>query len=501
MSSGWSAGERSEPERQTDDTARKIGYVLLFAWQKTRNILGLRDSSISAGILVRIESEKVRKMDDSGKCNVSIISVFRRYWWVFAVIVAVIVLTLFRVATVRQDAESNLPASGLPPLAQPPADEQQPEATTPPVSNAKPTADNSELPYPQDVEGLARYHGANGRKNIGDAEVFWQKGADNFIDFISKETFEQGIYRTYIPSELWWASKGYESTIPSHPDIIRLLRRTRRFSKLVAQVITAREQGNVIDLVETISRTISRFVRERRTVEGKIMSMIEAEPDAFTDSATREQSSRLAKLTSGVGSTGFEVVEPHVPMSLRGTELGVVASVFLLGLSEQPAAIAPIMEVLAYDDKPIVNALCAACYPDEPQGQGREHILTTCVFANRAVVADALDRILVACADNEAINQEAMTVARQYRQWRDGQDLPDREIQQTFTFDSPTTPYHLPGAITGVKEGAQTYEFELPVMLWEKTNPNAVVGYRLNEDTIGTIIDWGERFNATLKAQ
>jgi hypothetical protein len=106
----------------------------------------------------------------------------------------------------------------------------------------------------------------------------------------------------------------------------------------------------------------------------------------------------------------------------------------------------------------------------------------------------------VACADNQALNEDALSVARQYKIWRDSQDLPDREVVQAFTFDSPTTPYHLPGMTSGVKEDVETYELDLPLPLWQEYL-NEAPNYRLNEETIGTIIEWGERFNAALKGQ
>ncbi|HUT31783.1 MAG TPA: hypothetical protein VMX13_18490 [Sedimentisphaerales bacterium] len=95
----------------------------------------------------------------------------------------------------------------------------------------------------------------------------------------------------------------------------------------------------------------------------------------------------------------------------------------------------------------------------------------------------------------KAAQSLSQPAARQYKMRRDSQELPDREVVQAFTFDSPTTPYHLPGAITSVKEDAETYELDLPLPLWEG-DPKTVPHYRLNEETIERIIDWAERFQA-----
>ncbi|HUT28516.1 MAG TPA: hypothetical protein VMX13_01900 [Sedimentisphaerales bacterium] len=436
-------------------------------------------------------------MKDIGKQSRSISPIFRRYWWVFAVIVGLIVLALFRVATVHQEGESKLPAPTLAPLADVPESQAKLEVNAPARTRIDIATDHLELPYPQDVEALARYHGTKGRKNIRDAQAFWQKGADNYIDFLRDETFEQSSYHTHIPSEFWWVATGSNSPRAPHPDVIRSLVRTRRFSKVIAQVIEARQQGNVVDLVETISRNVSRLIQERRAVEQTLMRMMESEPEVFSKRRTRQDETRIATLTSGEGSTGFEDVD--IPMSLHGAQLGIAANTFLLGLTGLPDAVRPIMDILAYQDRPMIDALCACeCFTDQPNE--KEAMAAAHVFANRAVVADALDRILVACADNQALNEDALSVARQYKTWRDSQDLPDREVIQAFTFDSPTTPYHLPGMISGGKEDAQAYELELPLPLWQEYL-NEAPNYRLNEETIGTIIEWGERFNATLKGQ
>jgi hypothetical protein len=54
--------------------------------------------------------------------------------------------------------------------------------------------------------------------------------------------------------------------------------------------------------------------------------------------------------------------------------------------------------------------------------------------------------------------------------------------------------------ITGGKEDAQTYELELPLTLWQQ-DYSTVSDYTLKEETIASIIDWAERFNAALKGQ
>ena len=434
-------------------------------------------------------------MDNSGRRNLSRIYKFAGYWWFLAIIAILIMLAIVKVSTVTQDIESGVPAPTPQQSMEVTAISGKPEVNSPVAPEVQLTIDDLELPIPEDVKALARYYGTSGRKNIRDAEVFWQKGADQYIDFLRNETFEQGCYRTYIKSEFQSVAKSYEPHSPAHPDIIRYLARTRRFSKLLSQVNKAKHQGNIVDLVQTISQTVSRLIQQRRDVENNIINMMETEPDAFTARATKDQQSHLAHLIPGVGSTGFVSAENALPMSLQGAQSAVVANTLLLGLSAHPSAVRPIMDILDYDDRPTINALCA-CERFSDQPGEKEVMNANLVFANRAVAADALDRILVACADNKTLSQEALSAARQYKMWRDTQDLPEREVIQAFTFDSPTTPYHLPGMITGVKKNANTFEFELPLMLWERMDWNTPVDYRLNEDTIGRIIDWAERFHA-----
>jgi hypothetical protein len=429
-------------------------------------------------------------MNETRKPELSIIGKFRWYVAIMAIITIGIILIQLRSPDVREEVESKAVLPNSQSIVEIPDISINSKANTPEVSEVEATIDNLELPIPEDVEALARYYGTDGRRNIRDTEVFWQKGADLYIDFLKNETFEQSAYRIYIKSEFQWVTREFDPHRPSHPDIIRYLARTRRFNKLLFHVIEARQQGNIDALVETMDRNISRFMQERSAVEQEIISMIETEPQAFSDNATRDQGHRVSKLIPGVGSTGFETVA--IPMSLQGAQFGAVANTFLLGLTAHPGAVKPIMDILGYKDRPIIEKLT------EVFGRPEEYMNARLAFANRAVLADALDRILVACCENDHINQNALNLSRQYKQWRDSQNLPDREIQKTFTFDSPQTPYHLPGMITGSRQEPETFEFELPLVLWERLDFNQPVTYRLKEDTIQEIIDWAERFNAAL---
>jgi hypothetical protein len=400
-------------------------------------------------------------------------------------------LAIVKVATMRRAGPVEIPAPAAAPIAKAPAGEAKPEVDAPPVSEAELPADDRELPYPQDVEAVARYHGTSGRKDIGDAEFFWQKGADMYIEFLDGETFEQGIYRAYMKSELLVVAGDMDQIVPGHPDIVRLLVRTRRVSKLIDQVNEARGRGDTGRLVEAMDTVVKRLMAERREVEQTLEQMMETEPESFTSAATEEQRYRVIDLSAGYALTGFDVAEGVIPMSLHGTQYGIVTNCFLLGLTEDQRAVSTLLEVLSYNDEPFIKKFAEAC--GDETGLVREWSL----LANRVVIADALDRILVAASGGEGPAGEAGTLTRQYQQWRLGQDLGSRKGVQVYAYDSPRTPYHLPGSIMGAGKAAAYFEVELPLALWQ----DAPRQYRLNEEAITKIIEFGERFQAALGAK
>jgi len=403
-------------------------------------------------------------------------------------IAVVIMLAVLKLTTMRRGGPTDIPAPPAPPIPEAPADEPKPEVNGPTVPKAELPADDRELPYPHDVEAVARYHGTSGRRNIRDAEVVWQERADVYIEFLDAETFEQGIYRAYMKSELLVVVGDMDQPVPGHPDIIRLLVRTRRVSKLIEQVNEARAGGDTARLVEAMDSVVKRFMAERREVEQNLERMIETEPESFTRAATEEQRYRVIDLGAGYGLTGLDVAEGVIPMSLHGTQYGIVTNCFLLGLTEDHRAVSTLLEVLSYNDKPFIKKFAEAC--GDKAGLVREWSL----LANRVVIADALDRILLAASGGDGPTGEAGDLARQYEQWRGDQKLGSRKVVRVYAYDSPRTPYHLPGRIMGAGNVAAYFEVELPLALWQ----DAPRQYRLNEEAITKIIEFGERFQAAL---
>ena len=438
-------------------------------------------------------------MSDRTKRSVPKVGTFRHYWWGFAIVAIAILLGVLKTATVQEDSDWNATAPVSAPLAEIPAGGDRPEAAVPAPAQVEAATDNLELPIPEDVQAIARYFGTSGRKNIGDAAVLWQKRGDKYIDFLRNETFEQGIRRAYMISELLAVTKSMDQMCPQHPDIVRLLARTRRMSKLIWEVNEARQHGDTGRLVESINSAINRFVKERRALERTIEDLIETEPDSFTGKASREQMLRVSRLARGFGLIGLDVPEGVIPMSLQGTQFGIVTSCFLLGLAEDGQGVPTLLDVLSYNDKRFIEKLA------DVWGLGNELVASELALANRLVIADALDRILVVYSRGETGTAQARALANQYEQWRRGQQLAPREVMKVFTYDSPTTPYHLPGMILGVKKGAKTFPLKLPVVLWQEqgSKPNVAdrlndIGYRVNEEVVTGIIDWARRFDKVL---
>jgi len=290
-------------------------------------------------------------------------------------------------------------------------------------------------------------------------------------------------------SELVFVLGNFPNSAPSYPEHITLLTRTRRFAKLLWHVRQAKEQENIESVVAIIDTTVKRFTEERHRTTEKIERMMEEEPEAFSPDAPESVRVKGCDLLRGFGLLGLDIPEGVIPMSLTGTQLGVVANTFLLGLTEHPDAVKTLLDIVAYDDEPLLAKLAAAW------GHETFAIRYDFTFENRVVLADALDRIMVACSQGRTANDKALAVAQQYAQWRQRQNFPQRETVEVFSHDSPKTRYHLPGYVLGVAEDerGETTTLELPLKLIVSD-----IDWVPNEKVIGPIIEFAERFQAAL---
>jgi hypothetical protein len=426
-------------------------------------------------------------MGDNRKANGPGVDTLRRYWWVLGIVAVVVVLGILKKGRVEEEAALEVAVAQMPPPAEVTASNDPPQEVNRPIA-----ASEEELPIPEDAEAVARFHSSDGRPDIRDAAVVWQKRQDRYISFLDGETFEQGLYRTYIWSELPLVLGSRPNGAPNNHKIITYLARTRRFSKLIALVLRAKEQGDVEYAIKTIDATVRRFMKERGQVEQWFYQTIKEQPDSFRDDAPEDQRSRVCAPAYGLGSTGLETADDIIPMSLHGTQYGTVANCFLLGLTEHPRAVKPLLDVVAYDSEPLIEKLVEVWGGHSRSRQ--RMVRSDFLFANHVVVADAFDRILTACARDDTLGPEALAVARQYEQWRQSAQLPSRKVVQAYAYDEPSNPHHLPGRVLGIRKDTSSRPLELPLNL---------VGHRqhivLDEiKEVNQIIDWAKRFDQAL---
>jgi hypothetical protein len=337
---------------------------------------------------------------------------------------------------------------------------------------------------PADIRAMTRWYAEPGRRHIEDAEVIWQKREDNYRDYLRQESFAQSAFRTYIMNELVLVLCNYPNFEPSNPDTIRIHARTRRYCKLIYEIEQARIAGELSSIVQTLSDTVDRFIAERKRVEKEVLALIEEKPELVRPG--RGDYHEVNLLIAGVGLmgpgvSGFNVPDPEkaIPRSITGTQLGVLANTFLLGLTHDSRAVAPLLRVAGYDSKPFLEKYEEAIGMRPPL----DHRL-----ANPWAVVDALDRILMSDA-TQATGSPTGTVARDYAQWRSGQSWPLRETVEIYPFDAPQTPYSLPGMVTGRLQEVETRILALPLKVSVDGRPG------LTEADVEKILEWAHRYH------
>jgi hypothetical protein len=427
-------------------------------------------------------------MDKGKKPSAKLGHTLRRYWWLFAITATVIVVAVLKHATADKDVASETAAPSSTPLDGTLADQEKSDVKIPVAPRLDVASGDLELPIPQDTEAIARYYSTDGLPNIADVAVIWEKKAQRYIDFLHKETFAQGLSRTYMGSELAFVLGNYPNSQSTNPDIIRIFARTRRFAKLVSYIRNAKENRDITSEVETIALQVQRFIDNRRFTEAQVRKLIKDKPEIFAPGAPENLRRPMIDLCRGFGLTGLDVPEGIIPMSLEGTQLGIVANSFLLGMTEHPSAIQPLLDILSYDDAPIIKELARAW------NRNATYVKWDYSFANRPVVADAIDRILIANVDSDTLPADAKHIAEEYQQWRAKQDFPKREIVPLYSYDEPRTPYHLPGTVTGVSDNIQPSSLELPLSF----SVSDVDVFEFNEQALADIIQYANRFNSAL---
>lgn len=357
--------------------------------------------------------------------------------------------------------------------------------------------DNLELPYPDDVRAVADFYGADGPKRLSDAEVVWQKGDDEYIDFLSKESFETGTYLTYMTCELTQvvALSGPWTYSVHDAVIIELLCKTRRFCKLMGHVEKAKNPAAMEPVVKVLTANVDRFIKEAMEVEEKLEKLAEQEPEIFRNDAPDMQRMRFIDLFSGYGLSGLPIPEGVIPMSVEGAGLGLAANSFLLGLTCDPASVGPLLTIADYENIEFQKKFSSVLTDPRP-------IVKTNSLANYVVIADALDRILISCAgaDRQNVSPAARTVAEEYVQFRAKQNLPPRKEMLVYPYDAPQTPYSVRGSVTGRIARVEMTPVSLPLPLAKKI-PRTLFYERGITAQVAPILDFAQRFQEAQKAK
>lgn len=342
-----------------------------------------------------------------------------------------------------------------------------------------------DLPLLKETEALVRWYSEPGVKYLEDAEFVWQKRANEYIEYLKKETFPQSAHRMYIISDLPQVMGNYRNFDPSNPDTIRIHARTRRFCKLIFEIEQAKRAGDLSSVIQTLSDTVERFIGARKRLEQKVVRLVEEKPELIEPGHPDNHYVPLRNLTVGFAVLPLDVANPEniIPMSLRGTQLGVLTHSFLLGLTEDSRAINVLLNVAAYDDEPFLQKV-RELWGDIPR-------IEECSLANRWAVADALDRIIVANA-GRADSSPAHSIAGEYVNWRSKRDWPARETMEIYPYDAPQTPYHLPSLVTGKVARVETKL--LPLCL--EVSRNGCPG--LTNEDVDTILNWAYRYQEAL---
>jgi hypothetical protein len=334
----------------------------------------------------------------------------------------------------------------------------------------------------EESEAVRRWVFDPGPKRLEDAEIMWQRRADEYVQFLRQETFDQGLYRTYTSTELLSVLGNYPNIDPDNPDTIRVHARTRRFCKLAGEINRAKQSGNLAPVIESITNTIDRLIAERKQLEEKILRLIEEEPQMFGPKAPTKDIVRLQDLLGGFATTCYLTAEEVIPMSFRGTQLGILANSCLLGLTEDPRALEPLLRLAGYDSRACLDKLEHIC---------GDFLLEDLSLVNKWAVADAVDRILVSIAGAQS-NSAAGAIGADYVKWRSQRNWPAREIIQILPYDARQTPYDLPGYMTGRVSDIETTPLALPIPVSENGRPGLI------QDDVETILQWAARLRAAL---
>jgi hypothetical protein len=311
--------------------------------------------------------------------------------------------------------------------------------------------------------------------NIEDAAASWRQQADIFVMQLQDESFETTAYRTSDQSDFINMLGNLPIVRNESASVVELLCRTRRVRKSLQAIASAKQDGTLSKTTTSLSNVVGRLLEDRTNVYAGLRERAKEHPESFKPGAKEDRV--VVELISGYAGAPSGPEDPLVPPSLMGTSLGISANVFLLGVTEHPDAVRPILRVADFDEQSLRKSVPFSYKPPGPR--------------NAYAIADALDRILCSAADTNAVGP-ASGIAREYVTWRKAQGWNERPLMKVQPYDSPMNPK---GIVTpAVQAGASLLEISLPLSFgndkYEESEPPVAA----------TIIEWGRTFEKARNA-
>ncbi len=304
------------------------------------------------------------------------------------------------------------------------------------------------------------------------AEASWRQQTDIFVLQLRDESFETTAYRTSDQSDFINMLGDLPIVRNESASVVELLCRTRRVRKLLEAIASAQREGTLSKTTASLSNVVGRFLEDRTKVYAALRERAKEHPESFKPGAKEDRV--VVELVSGYAGAPSGPEGPLVPLSLMGTSLGLSANVFLLGATEHPDAIRPILRVAAFDEQSLRKSVPLAYKPPGPR--------------NPYAIADALDRILCLAAETKGAG-EANGIAREYVSWRKAQGWNERPTMKVPLYDSPMNPNDIYGSVASAAQtSASETEISLPLTFgkdkYDETEPPAAA----------TIIEWSRKF-------
>jgi hypothetical protein len=250
--------------------------------------------------------------------------------------------------------------------------------------------------------------------------------------------------------------------------------RTRRFAKMLAEVVAAGDgNGDVSRVLDVLDDSVDSYLAGMKEAQTDIVAMLATKS---WGEMNEEERNRLVDCAVGYGLAS--PAGTSVPLSAEGCQRGLTMITYLGGLTEDPKALQIITRLADIDDSAFqarVRALGA-------------YLAMNPGFVPREVLADAADRILVKLKASGSPEQQQL--GEQYLRWRATQDFPQRELLDIYPFDAPQTPYELAAMFPdpGDEPVKACASVALPMTI------NATAGNAgFNDRAIADILSWAKR--------